>query len=86
MCSDAFCRSDHIWSFGQFLDHDLVATVAAQPSDGDVWNVKVKQGKRSKTMKLTRLLVRPTWFALGSGHVRHHYVVVRAYYNTAATH
>ena len=53
------CRSDHIWSFGQFLDHDLVATVAQTTSKGPVFKVKVEQGTQSATMNLTRLLVRP---------------------------
>jgi Animal haem peroxidase len=48
--------SDHIWSFGQFLDHDLVSTAN---TDAPVFPVTIKAGNRVATtpMKLTRLLV-----------------------------
>jgi hypothetical protein len=50
--------SDHVWSFGQFMDHDLVTTSnTAAPT----FPVIIKDGARTapNPMLLTRLLVDP---------------------------
>jgi Animal haem peroxidase len=51
--------SDHIWSFGQFLDHDLVSTSNNDDDGAPVFPVTMKAGQRvaKNPMKLFRLRV-----------------------------
>jgi hypothetical protein len=48
--------SDHIWSFGQFMDHDIVST---SESPEPTFPVVISEGTQTATMLLRRLLVNP---------------------------